>query len=234
MPGVCIAMALALSAVTAATAQGAKYFRSGSEVPLGEKVPIIAWGTLTQTAIPTNGRVTCEYTAAGFVTNGFETGEGATTSFAAYNCVNPECPPGQVEVEGKKYEKDFAVTAVALPWANTLIEQEGVRVNSTGVQESLGCVAHGLSNTSPPGGTEPGKPGEQEQFYLATPTVCLSTPERRLEPLSINGKNSTVTSKVDFDARAGALLCAGGLVNSKFSGKLKVIAYKESEVIAAK
>ena len=99
---------------------------------------------------------------------------------------------------------------------------------------SAGCVAQGLSNTSPPGGTELGKSGAQEQFYLATPTVCLTTPEKRQKPIAVNGRNTTITSKVQYDRLAGGLSCAGGAVEGKTSGSLKAMGYKESELITTK
>jgi hypothetical protein len=233
--GAATALAVAAFVVMPAAAQAAKYYRSGALIAEGEKVPIVQWGTLTSACEPCLAPITtCAYAAAGFVENGAETGEGATTTFAAYNCVNAGCPPGKIKVEGGEYEKEFSVTATKLPWPNALIEEEGIRVNSTGTQISLGCVAHGLSNTSPPGGTEIGQPGAQEPFYLALPTVCVATPESQQKPLAVNGKNTTVTSSLQFDAKAGSLRCAGGAVLDKTAGKLKVMGYKESELITAK
>jgi len=226
---------IAAFAVVPAAAQGAKYFKSGTEIGAGEKVPVLSWGTLSLKPNPEVAPVTtCENVVGGFVTNGAETGEGATANFATYNCVNAACPPGKVKIGEGEFEKEFSVVGTKFPWPSTLIEEEGIRVNSTGVQVSLGCVAHGLSNTSPPGGTELGKSGAQEQFYLAAPTVCVTTETKKQEPLAVNGKNSTVTSKVEFDAKAGSLSCAGGAVEGKTSGKLKIAAYKESETITSK
>ena len=148
-------LAIAAFAVVPAAAQGAKYFKAGAEIPVGEHVPTLSWGTLTLTPNPAVApATTCENVVGGFVTNGAETGEGATSNFATYNCVNAGCPPGKVKIGEGEFEKEFVVVATKLPWPSTLIEEEGIRVNSTGVQVSLGCVAHGLSNTSPPGGTD--------------------------------------------------------------------------------
>ena len=98
---------------------------------------------------------------------------------------------------------------------------------------SVGCVAQ-VSNTSPPGGSEIGKPGAQEPFYLALPTVCVATPEKQQKPLAVNGRNTTVTSKVQYDQLAGGMSCAGGSVEGKPAGSLKVMGYKESELITTK
>ncbi len=212
------------------------YYRSGTLIPEGERVPILEWGVLSRTPVPAGSPATCENAGGGFVENpiGGGAGVGQTTNFSSYNCAFAGCPPGKVTVEGKEYEKEFTVDAQSLPWPSTLVEEEGIRINSTNVEIVLGCVAHGLSNTSPPGGTELGKPGVQEQFYLAGTTGCVTTPEKQQKPLAVNGKNTTITSKIEFDAKAGAMSCAGGAVEGKTSGKLKVMGYKESEVITVK
>ena len=187
-PAITVVLVVALGSLSA-TAQAAKYYRSGALIAEGEKVPIIEWGTLRWFCVTDCGpEKPCEYIAAGLVTNGAETGEGATASFAAYDCVDARCPPGKITVKGGEYEKELTVVATNLPWPNILIEEAGIRVNySTGVQLLIGCVAHGLSNTSPPGGTDPGEPGAQEQFYLASPRVCVTAPEGP-GPLFRNGK----------------------------------------------
>ena len=212
---------------------GCQVLQVGSEISLGEHIQTLSWGTLTLTPEPAVAPVTtCQNVVGGYVTNGEETGEGATSNFATYNCANAGCPAGEVEIGGKKYEKEFIVAATKLPWPSTLIEEEGNRVNSTGVQVSLGCTAHGLANK--PGGV-PGEPGAQEQFYLAAPTVCITNgAEFQQKPLAVNGKNTTVTSKVEFDSKAGVLSCAGGAVKGKTTGKLKLQGYNESEVITSK
>jgi hypothetical protein len=229
-------LAIAAFAVVPAAAQGAKYFKAGSEIPLGEHVPTLAWGTLTLTPEPPVAKPTvCENVVGAYVTNSATIGEGATLNFATYNCANVECPAGKVKIGEGEFEKEFAVVATQLPWPSTLIEEEGIRVDSTNVKVSLGCIAHSLSNTSPPGKTTAGEPGAQESFYLAAPTTCITNgPEFVQRPLAVNGKNTTVTSKLEFDAKAGSLSCAGGAVKGKTAGKLKVAAYKESEVIASK
>ena len=211
------------------------YYESGTLIAEVEKVPIVEWGTLNFHPFPDVAPLTtCESTMGGYVSNGAEVGIGATSEFVTYNCVNANCPPGKVTIEGRDYEKEFTVDAQGLPWPNTLIEEEGIRVLSTNVELAIGCVAHGLSNTSPPGGTEPGKPGAQEQFYMAPPTVCVTTPERQQKPVSVPGRNTTITSKVQYDQFAGGLSCAGGAVEGKTAGSLKVMGYRESELITAK
>ena len=63
----------------------------------------------------------------------------------------------------------------------------------------------------------------------------MTTPSAILAPLFENGKNSTITSKLTFDKNDGALSCTGGgEFKGKISGKLKIMAYKESEVISAR
>ncbi len=234
-------LAIAAFAVVPAAAQGASYSKNSALIPVGEHVGVLSWGTLTLTPEPPVAKPTvCENVVGGFVTNEEKepaviTGAGSTSNFATYNCVNAECPAGKVKIGEGEFEKEFAVVATQLPWPNTLIEEEGNRVNSTNVKVSLGCVAHSLSNTNPPGKTTPGEPGAQESFYLAAPTVCITNgSEFAQKPLAVNGKNSSVTSQVQFDAKAGALSCAGGAIKGKTTGKLKLQGYKESEVITSK
>ncbi len=94
----------------------------------------------------------------------------------------------------------------------------------------LACVAHGSARGVP------GSPGENEPIALNTPTpaVCVATATANLTPLDESGKNTTITSKLAFDKNAGALSCAGGEFKGKISGKLKFMAYQQSEVISTK
>ena len=224
---------------TFATPLAPHYYRSGTPLAGGEKVPIISWGTLTLTPEPAVAPpTTCEDAAGGYVENpeGGGSGTGQTRQFASWNCTNAGCPPGKVKIGEAEYEREFTLTPGKLPWSSVLTEEEPgkIRSESTGVQMILACVAHGLSNTSPPGGTEPGKPGAQEQFYLATPTVCVTTSTAKQAPLQENGPNATITSRLVFDKGAGALSCAGGEFKGRISGKLKTIAFQESEVVSAR
>ena len=233
-----LAVSAALAALPVAAQAEPHYYKSGALIAEGEKVPIVEWGTLTFNPEPeAYVEVTCEDSVGGYIENpiGGGAGLGQTTSFSSYNCLAMNtCPPGRVTIEGTEYEKEVTVTSETLPWPNVLIEESGIRNESTGVQMSVACVAHGLSNTSPPGGAQLGKPGAQEQFYLSSATVCVTTASRRQKPLLIAGKNSTVTSRVSFDPEAGRLSRAGGAVVQRTSGKLKVMGYKESELITAK
>ena len=245
-------LAIAAFAVVPAAAQGASSYKSGVQIPVGEQVPTLAWGSLTLEPSPKAAPpTTCENVVGAQTTNeeletGVITGAGATLNFATYNCVNTACLPGKVKVGAGEFEKEFSVIGTKFPWYNKLIEEGGIRSESTGVQVSLGCVAHQLSNTSPaPGGTKIGSPssggesGAQEQFYLAAPTVCITDPANgfKQKPLTKPGKNTTVTAALEFDgtvAGSGALSCAGGAVKGLTIGKLKVVAYKEQEVLNAK
>ena len=124
---------------------GPHYYKSGGAIAAGEKVPFVAWGTLTLTPEPALAPPsTCETGSGGVVENlegntGLP-GTGQTTQFAAWNCSNAGCPPGKVKVGEAEYEKEFILTTARLPWPSVLSEEEPgkIRSESSGVQMVLG------------------------------------------------------------------------------------------------
>ncbi len=197
-------------------------------------MPTFEWGTLTYSPEPVLApTTTCETVSGGYIENpaGGGGGIGQTTNFSAWNCTNAGCPPGNVTIEGTEYPKEFTVTSEALPWPNLLEDEEGItkiRTESTGVRQSFGCYAHGSHRAAQ------GSPGYSEQIPIAEATIFLTTNEWKQRPLIEPGRNATVTSKLAFDAKAGALLCACGAAIDKIAGKLKLMAYKESELITTR
>jgi len=193
---------------------------------------VISWGTLTLTPEPPVApTTTCENAAGGVAGNpvGGGAGFGQTNKFASWNCVNAGCPAGKVKIGEAEFEKVFQVLSFTLPWPSELINEVGIRTNSTNVEVTLGCYAKGSHNAA-----EPGKPGYNEEIALAAPTVCVTTAEHQQKPLNVKGTNATNPSKVSFDANAGTLSCAGGAVSGKTSGTLKLQGYTASEVMTTK
>jgi hypothetical protein len=231
------ATALAMPAVVQASPH---YYINGSSLPEGERVPVLQWGQLTFEAEASTSVLTCETVAGGFVENptGGGPGNGQTTRFATW-CVDKECPPGEVEIEGHNYEKQFEVIAPPqdLPWHNELIGPVGhTKLNSTGVIYTLGCYAHGLTKAENETGKATG-PGENEQFPLAQPVRCETVGTTHVQdPENINGSNQgNLQSRLVFNQPAGSgLSCAGGAVTARTTGTLKTMGYEASGLLTVR
>jgi IPT/TIG domain len=217
------------------------YYKNGGATPIpeGEKVPFISWGKLTFTPEPAGSPAFCETSAGGYVENpaGGGAGVGKTLRFASWNCVINECPAGEVEIGGKKYEKEFEVIwpAQDFPWPSTLTEEEAgvVRTNSSGVVMELGCVAKKLTKSEAEGKTPPSS-GENEQYPLGPFVTCVTTATNLRKPRYENGANfGNNQSKLVFDEGGGKLSCAGGAFEAKTKESLKVMGFKGSELIKA-
>lgn len=244
-------VAIAAFVVMPAAAQAVPhYFKSNALAAEGEKIPTVTWGKLTLAPNPpVAANTTCENISGGFVENptGGGAGIGQTTRFATYNCTNAECPAGEVEIApGVKVEKEFEVVSNPnhLPWPNVLEEPEAgvIRTNNTNVEVKLACMAHGFSRLAAgEGNASLGAKGagESEQFVLPAggpPTVtCVTDATHKQTPKNIKGTNSGPNqSKAEFDAGAGALNCAGGAFEGDTKETVKVMGYKNSELITTK
>jgi len=239
-------VAIAAFVVMPTVAQAAPhFFKSGTLAAENEKIPVVSWGKLTlEPEPPVAAKTTCENIAGGFVENptGGGAGIGATLRFATYNCTNAECPAGEIEIAGKKFEKEFEVVSNPnhFPWPSVLEEPEAglIRTNNSNVYVQLACMAHGLSRLAAGEGGSKGA-GENEQFVLPAggpPTVtCITDETHKQTPKNVKGSNSGPNqSKVEFDVGAGALNCAGGAFEGKTKEILKVMGYKNSELITTK
>jgi hypothetical protein len=240
---------LAALALMPAGAQAAPhYFKNGTLIPEGEKEPILEWGKLSFEPEPSLAAFpTCENVAGGYVENpvGGGAGIGATSRFTTYNCNDAECPSGEVEMGGKKYEKEFALVSNPnhFPWPSVLEEPEAglIRTDSSNVELKIACVAHGFSRLA----AGEGNPslgakgaGESEQYVLPSggpPTVtCVTDEAQKQTPKIIKGSDSGPNqSKVEFDAGAGGLSCDGGAFDTRIKETLHIMGYKNSELITA-
>jgi hypothetical protein len=234
--------------VMPALAQAAEphYYKPGlvTRLPEGEKVRTIAWGKLTLSPEPAVAAVTtCENSAGGYIENpvGGGAGVGQTLRFATWNCSNLECPAGEVEIGGKKFEKEFEVVSPpqSFPWPSVLEESAipvagSVRTNNSKVVVELGCVAHKFTKAESEGKAPPAS-GENEQFPLAPFVTCITTATNLQTPRGENGTNSGPNqSKVVFDEGGGKLSCAGGAFEGKTKESLKVMAYTNSALVLTK
>lgn len=240
-------VAVALAVIPAVARAAPHYYRSNVLIPEGERVPVLEWGTVRLTlepAIPPS--TTCETVSGGYVENpvGGGAGIGATLRFAASNCggTGTECPSGEVEIGGKKYEKEFELIypPQSFPWPSVLEEPEPavVRTNITGVVMEAACMAHKLTRSAAGEGGPKGA-GENEQFVLpsgAPPTACVTDPANGYEqkPQDERGSNSGPNqSKLVFNAGSGLLECEGGTFAIRTHESLKVMGFKASELISA-
>jgi hypothetical protein len=263
-PLVCIAAFVVMPTVAQASPEYYKNAYPSGKLGENEKLPVLAWGTLTLTAnLPSKAAPSsCENSSGGYAENHAGHGEGATDDFASWNCSNAGCPSGVVELPTKeKVEKEFIVvpgpeiagvdspgTATyeggSLPWPSLLTEPEegkGVRTESKHVVVILACIAQKTAGKEVLGG----KPNEPQ--YLAEPTVCFTTEANKQEPLNSNGSNfGPNQSKLSFDSKSGHLLCKGPSEEKEAkageeiefegntSGSLKAMGYKNSELIITK
>ena len=246
LTGLAPLVAIAAFVVMPAVAQAEPHFyKNNSLAAASEKIPVFSWGKLTLEPEPQiAASTTCENIAGGYVENpsGGGAGIGATLRFATYNCTNAECPAGEIEIAGKKFEKEFEVVSVPqkFPWPSVLTEAEAgiIRTESKGVQVELACMAHGLTRAAAGEGGSKGA-GENEQFVLPAggpPTVtCITDETHKQEPQNEKGPNSGPNqSKLVFNAGAGALNCAGGAFAGKTKESLHIMGYKASELITTK
>jgi hypothetical protein len=232
------ATALATPAVAQATPH---YYVNGSRLPEGERVPILEWGVLELNSEPLTHVIRGETSDGGFIENpvGGGAGTGQITRFSTWNWFAAECPEGEVEIEGHKYEKQFEVIAPPqdLPWPSELTEKEQgkIRTNSTGVVLTIGCYAHRLTKSEKETGKTTG-PGEDEQYPLATPVTCETTPTHLWDPQDENGSNlGNLQSRLVFNQPAGTgPSCGNGAFTARYFGSLKVMGYNGSDLITTK
>ena len=234
---------LAALAVMPSVAQAAPhYYKNGTLIPEGERVPILEWGKLTVKPEPqVAANTACENITGGYVENpvGGGAGIGATLRFAAYNCISLECQPQyEVEIGGQKYntEPELISPPQSFPWPSVLEEAAGVvRNNIKGEVWEIACIAHKLSRAAAGEGGPTGA-GEDEQFEVPAggpPTYTCVTDETHLQsPKAENGTNlGPNQTKVAFDAGAGGLSCAGGEFSGKVKESLHIMGFKNSELI---
>jgi hypothetical protein len=257
-------LAIAALAVLPTGAGAVEYYKNSfpaGKLAEGEKLPVLAWGTLTLTSnLPSKASPSsCENSSGGFVQNTGGKGNGATDNFASWNCTNAGCPPGKIPVPFPpgEVEKEFIVFAGpeiptidspgtgtyaggSLPWPNELTGTSTEnRTESKHVVVVLGCIAQKISEANTGG-------NKNLPQFLASPTVCFTTPANKQEPIDANGSNfGPSQSKLTFDKNSGHLLCKGPaepqvepgeeiVFEGNTSGSLHAMGYKASEIVISK
>jgi len=230
---------VALAALPAVSQAAPHYYRNGVLIPEGQQVPILEWGNVRFQPGP-NELLTpdyCDVVAGGYVENPFAggAGVGATEAFATYDCEDPECPPGAVEIKGKQYEKVFQIAPPpqTLPWPTLLQEPEAgkIRTRMSNVAFQVDCYGKPLTRAEAERETTSGA-GENELFPLVSAATCVTAPEHELTPLDENGTSASSPSKLVFDVKSGTLSCSSATV--RIEKKLKLIGYNGSELISVK
>jgi hypothetical protein len=185
-------LATAAFAVMPAAAQAAPHhwFSNGVQIPEGEKVPTVSWGTLEFFTPP--GKVDCRTVIGGYVENPAGGGGGvdAIQAFNPYECTST-CPGA------------LTVTAEGLPWRTELIEVGGVeRDQIKNIALRVKCFSPGppedtlfnnvYSGNNDPvtkNGTAAGKPSELRWPEPGAGTEELQNPE--LGPTLTEGRVKT-------------------------------------------
>jgi hypothetical protein len=212
-------ISLALVATTAfavlpTVAQAAPRYKSeGAFIAEGTKVFLTGWGTLKlQTVLGGTASYTCRNAAGGFVENpaGGGAGIGRTELFTSYQCTFSACPTVPT------------VLAEALPWPGVLVEPKAgeIKAEITGVKADLQCWATKAA-------FEKAARGEAELPNAKNVFIGTSTPKPE------HGTSSGHPGFLEFGPAAGKLEQEGsnGTIQGETTGKVKVLGYKEQELI---
>ncbi len=201
-----------------------KWYKNGTLVDEGIRIPVVEWGTVTLTSA--RGAVACNSIIGGYVENpvGGGPGIGATESLNTYECSTAECP------------QETRVEAFDTPWSSELFEEAGVIRSRNGtearpVDEVIGCWAGAPTG---PGNEAGEKTLKQEQENIAergTPVTMPLAFRGMLTPKLTGGSGASKPSLVQFGEGSGELVSESG--KGKTSGKVKLLGYNEQELIVA-
>jgi hypothetical protein len=206
----------------AAQATVPHYYRGGVLIPQEEEVPILTWGTITMTSEVVAG-TTCQVAAIGDVLNpaGGGAGLGEFEHVVFADCSNAECPEGQVEIEGEKYEKEFDVNVPYETWRAELIGTAApFRDDITEVTLELGCFARNPAH----------------EHIILGPYSCKTSPPTFIAaPEWKNGTNlGNGQSKLVFHEKEDMFGCSEGAFAEKIANSLKIMGFNGSELITVK
>jgi hypothetical protein len=191
-----------------------RYTKDGVLLAEGAKTFVTGWGTLKlQTVIGGTAAWTCRNAESGYVENpvGGGAGVGATELFSSYQCTFTACTTFPT------------VLAEELPWPSVLVEPEaGVpRARTTGIKQDFLCWATKAAFQKAARGE--GEAPNAKNVFIGSRTP---KPER--------GTSASHPGFLEFGAGAGRLEQEGsfGTVLGETEGKVKVLGYKEAELIS--
>jgi hypothetical protein len=177
------------------------------------KTFVQGWGTFKlSTCCGAVAAYTCRHAVGGYIENpvGGGAGVGQTELFTAYQCTFSACPTFP------------AVLAEELPWPEVLEEPKAgeIRAKTTGFKESFQCWATKA-------GREKAARGEGEVPNARNIFIGSTTPKPE------NGTSAAHPGFLEFGPGAGKFEQEGsaGTITAETEGKMKVLGYKEAELI---
>jgi hypothetical protein len=183
------------------------WYKNATKVPLGEKSPLIGWGTLTFES--SAGTAICHTAQAANVENTAGAAHREVTLFSTFECkpIGGSCTGGEQRA-----------TPRHLPWQGTMLEEgvEGAgefREEGWGIELNLECFKVGV-NTS--------------NMLFKTGPVLAETGTST--PRWFNGTNATKPPEESFDLSSGHLYAEveKAAVKGTTKGKLKFVGYQDS------
>jgi hypothetical protein len=210
---------LAVAAIAAmpvvAQAEGTHFYRNGTKITEGLRVPTITWGPLTNSN--GGGAWACTNFAGGYVENPVGGGAGVEViqNWASAECSTAECPL-DTRFEGILNPEKNGNKG----WFGHVTEEEGVsRLETTGIDLVLSCW------TQAPWG-----PGNVSTGERGTPVAPVLPFKGTWTPKLKNGTTGGKPSKVEFGRGSGELIneSIGGF---KITGSLTTLGYVEQELV---
>ena len=205
--------------------------------PREERVPYIAWGTLTFTITSGGTPIQCEDAVGGWVEKATTLEE--TNGWTAYNCKDEECETAGGKI-GLIFENENGPQSnpVRLEWPGELIGgplPTFIRLKITNVRLYPHCQFAGLPSTEAPAG--PPFTGLEErdskEYNAPAFVVCRTGGGGTLTPRTFN-QAFPLFSKIIFTGGAGGELECGSAGKMVITGSLKTMAYEDYEEIWTK
>ena len=189
------------------------WYRNGVKTPLDEKLPTIAWGTLTLES--SAGNVMCHAAEAANVENTAGAARQETVAFATWECkaIGGECAAGGHEAR---------MTPRGLPWLATTLE-EGEEASGEFRQEASGVE---IADECWTGGIKTGN--------LLFKTGPVLTETGTMSPKVQNGSSAGKPSEIVFTGEPGHLYAESEgsvAIKGTTKGQLKVEVYSASTPI---
>jgi alpha-tubulin suppressor-like RCC1 family protein len=186
------------------------WYKNATKLPLGERSPMIGWGTLTLES--TTATATCHSAEAANVENTAGAARKEVALLATY-----ECKP----VAGNCTGGEARATPRHLPWDGTLLEEglegsEEYREEGWGIELNLECFKGGINTAS-------------ELFKTGPVLAEVGTST----PAWLNGTTATKPSEASFDASSGHLDAEveKAAVQGTTKGKLKLVGYQDNAAV---
>jgi hypothetical protein len=186
------------------------WYKNAMKVALGEKSPLIGWGTLTLES--SAGTATCHTAQAANVENTAGAATKEVVLFAAFECkqVGGSCTAGEQRA-----------TPGHLPWQGTMLE-EGVegsgefREEGWGIELNLECFKGGVNTAN--------------QLFKTGPVLAETG---TFTPRWLNGTSATKPSEAFFDLASGHLDAEveKAAVKGTTKGKLKFVGYQDNSPV---